>query len=191
MLRQGNAIGSPGTLSSQEWRPVVLEILEHGRGIEVLRFNFLQSTLGNNFARAFGSQIGKPLAFIFLCCIGKQLDDGSPKVPHELHLACIVPNVGSNSTAEINDWRDLLKSLVLISYEVKNEARYSYGRLLRVERKRLCVTETKLRTWLLNLCSGQVKETLGRLNADYPVWCRFVENRAGERTRAAPDVGPA
>jgi hypothetical protein len=62
---------------------------------------------------------------------------------------------------------------------------------MRIEWKRMCVTKTKLRTLILNVCSSQIKETLGRLNADYPVWCCSVENHASERARAASDIDPA
>jgi len=62
--------------------------------------------------------------------LGKGLASGVPKITHELHLACVVPNVQRKRATRHNYSLHLSQGASLVRYEIQDQAGNDYIRFV-------------------------------------------------------------
>ena len=109
-------------MASEEWRPVIIKVGEHGRRVEGTCVDLLEVGATEQLGKRLWLADGKLLAFILLCPFGEQLGDGVPKVPHQLHLARIIPHIDRSDASWLDDPAHLIEGALLVGHKIQDKA---------------------------------------------------------------------
>src|SRR5262245_53537910 len=95
-LGQRHAVARRRALSPQKWRPVVIKILESRRHNNCCRLRALQSGCGEELHERFRPAVRESIAFVKGASCRIECNRSVPKIPHELHVAGVIPDIGRN-----------------------------------------------------------------------------------------------
>ena len=93
VLGQRHAVAGRGALATEEGRPVVVEVAEHGGHVDGAALDVAQTHLLEERRQRLGPADREAPAFVKLRRCRIQRHRRVPEPPHELHLAGVVPDV--------------------------------------------------------------------------------------------------
>ena len=117
-LGERHCVGGGRTLAAEKRPPVVIEIRKAGRYVDGSDLHAFQSRVGEENLERLRAAQRETNAFVHLCGARIELDRRVPEVPHELHLAGVIPNAPiparSSKGRAMRAWRNCLSDCCLM-----------------------------------------------------------------------------